>query len=488
MKSFFDKYFFLLVILVQTVVWCIVKNDPFFGDAIASTSRAANHIYANDLDTIFYPTDADPGHPTFYSYVLAIVWKICGRTLWVSHLYSCVWALFLALMFRSVAKLFMERRKVNIATILLLLFPTYLSQSAMMLNTVALMSFFLLAVYGLLNDRKRWLFLGSCLMCITHLQAAFLLLSLCSLDVYGNVWVLKKYPLLQWIKNRFLIYTIPFLLFAGWLFIHYRHTGWLLVSPQYGDVEELNGFSSYIKALLLMAWRMIDYGMLPFYIILGGIFITRKESRSNIIQWLVLVLLCCIGMAVFLENTIGHRYFMAFGMLAIILTMRALQYIAETKRNMIYVVLGLSLLAGNFLVYPGKNLGDATLAYRGYFTIEKQLKRDFDSSYRFYGHAPIANASQLMHLDNTGLKVDRINETPFDSLPVIVQSNMNAEFTAEQKHYLADHWYGKSYEAGAVYVNVFLNPKFYNAPTEWKLREQSEAEKQMEKLKQLLKN
>lgn len=487
MSAFFNRYFFLVVILAQACVWLWVKNDPFFGDAIASTSRAANAIYDQNLDTVFYPTEADPGHPTFYSYLLAMVWKLFGRTLWVSHLYGCLWALFLAWIFRKVAALFLDSTHVNIATVLLLLFPTYLSQSAMMLNTVALMSFFFVAVYGLLTDNKRWLLIGSCLMCITHLQAAFLLLSLFALDLYGNVWVLKKVSLAQWIKQRFIIYSIPFLLFAGWLLLHYRHTGWLLVSPYYGDVEELNDAGAYIKALLLMVWRMIDYGMLPFYLVLGWLFFTVKQSRSNTIQWLVLVIPCCIGMAVFLENTIGHRYFMAFGMLAIILTVQALQYIAAPKRNLVTGILACSLLAGNFLYYPGKNLGDATLAYRSYFALEGQLKKDFGASYTFYGHAPVANLSQLMYLDDSGLKVARINETPFDSLPAILQSNVNAEFTAEQKKYLAEHWYGTSYEKGAVYVNVFLNPKYYAAPQGWKLREPSAMEKVMEELKGCIK-
>jgi hypothetical protein len=149
MNSFFQKYFFLVVVLAQACIWLCVKGDPFFGDAIASTSRAAHYIYEHHMGTVFYPADADPGHPTFYSWLLAFIWTICGRTLAVSHLYGCIWALFLAFMFRGVASLFLERREVNIATVLLLLFPTYLSQSAMMLNTVALMSFFLLAVYGL---------------------------------------------------------------------------------------------------------------------------------------------------------------------------------------------------------------------------------------------------------------------------------------------------------------------------------------------------
>jgi hypothetical protein len=489
MNSLAGRYFILLVVIVQCCIWMVVKDDPFFGDAIVSTSRAATHIYDHGLATVFYPPEFDPGHPTLYPYILAAVWKVFGRTLAVSHLYACLWALLLAVVFRKIAALYLHRREVNIATLLLFLFPTYLSQSAMMLPAVALTCFFLLGVYGVLKDDGRWIIVGAGLMCITHLQSTFLLLSLCSLDLYMYVPGQKHYSLFQWIRKRLVVYGVPFLLFTGWLYIHYRHTGWLFVSPHYSDKQELNGLADYIKAILLMVWRLIDYGMLPFYLVLAWAFMMYKQSRHNTLQLVVAILSCCIAMAVFLVETIGHRYFMPFAMMAIIIALQALQYLDEQRRNILYGILAVSLLAGNFLVYPGKDIGDATLAYRGYFPIEKQLRTDFDTSYHLYSHAPVANPSHIMFLDDHGRKIERIDETPFDSLPVIVQSNVSAEFTYEQKKQLAETWYGTSYECGGVYVNVFLNPRYYDhAPAGWKLREPGAAEQHMEKLKRLLKH
>jgi hypothetical protein len=482
MPIFSHKHFSLIVIAVQCCLWFVVRSDPFFGDSIASTSKLANHIYDADLTTIFYPLDADPGHPTFYSYVLAIIWKIFGRTLWVSHVYSCLWAIILTFAFRKVAKQLLPPIQVNIATCLVLLFPTYLSQSAMMLNTVALMSFFLFALYGVFINNRWLILLFGILMCITHLQSVFLLLSLACFDVYRTVYLQQQFKLIPWFLNRFLAYTIPVAFFGAWLWLHLQHTGWLLVSPHYGDIEELNTMSEYIKAILLIGWRLVDYGMLPFYIILCVVFLQQKENRKEIAQWFILAAPCCLAMAIFLNNTIGHRYFMAFGMIAIITSLRYLQHLKPMGKIIMYLVLSISLLAGNFMYYPGKNIGDATLAYRSYFAIEKQLDNEFGNT-PFYSHAPLANSRMNRFLETKGLIIERINETPFDSLPNILLSNVNAEFTQEQKEYLQKNWFGKSYENDAVYVTLFFNPSFNKQTDPSQFREPSWFEKWMIQLK-----
>ena len=93
-----------------------------------------------------------------------------------------------------------------------------------------------------------------------------------------------------------------------------------------------------------------------------------------------------------------------------------------------------------------------------------------------------------MYLNDEGLKTERINGQNLDSIPAIIQSNLNAEFSESDKQYLAQHFYGKSYTKGSVYVNVFLNPKFYKKPEGWKLRVPSGFENSMIEMKSKIKN
>jgi hypothetical protein len=478
MNIFSSKYFFLIVVAVQCVLWFWVKNDPFFGDAIASTSQAATQIYNNHLSTIFYPLQADPGHPTAYSYILAIVWKIAGRTLWISHLYSCVWAIVLVYAFRKVAGALLTTFYVNISTVLVLVFPTYLAQSAMMLNTVPLMCFFLFAVYGVLTQHRAVICVASVCMCATHLQAPFLLLSLASFDVYRTVIVLKQLTLVKWLLNRWIYYTLPVIVFTTWLFVHYHHAGWLLVSPQYNDVKNLNTIGEYIKAMMLIIWRLLDYGMLPVYLVLGFGFFKQKQSRKELLQLLILIVPCCLAIAIFLSNTIGHRYFMAFGMLAILVAVAVVSQLKPAVQNGLFILLFTSLVAGNFLYYPGKTIGDATLAYRSFFPINKSIQQQYGNTV-FFSHAPIANPAELMYLQAQGFWCKRLNDQPLEDIPAIVQSNINAEFSQDEIHYLTQNWFGRSYENGAVYATVFFNPKFYKQTEPSNFRQPSTVERWM---------
>jgi hypothetical protein len=487
MNRFFSSgYFQLLCLAFFTVLFLIVKDDPFFGDAIASTSRCVNTIYDHHLATIFYPAEADPAHPTLYPWLLALLWTAFGKSLPVSHLYAVLWLVCLTLIFRKIARLVLyDNAAVNKATLLLLTMPVFLAQGAMMLNTVAEMTFFLCAVYGLLSGSRKWFLSGAIFMMIAHLQGSFFLLALASADLF---FALKeKKPVLTFFRERFLYYFIPLLVFAVWLLLHSRHTGWLVQSPNYSDADELNGPLQFGKSLLIMVWRLVDFGMLPFYLVFIYALFNKVGDKKVQQSWLIFTGVSCAFMAVFLSKTIGHRYFLALGMLMIVLVMNILQHIRPRQRNVLYAVLFFSLLAGNFLYYPGKNLGDGTLAYRSYFTIAKEIKKDFGDTVCFYSYAPVANPPELTYLDHSGLKTRRIGNLVLDSLPAIIQSNVNAEFTERDKQFLEHHFYGKSYEKGVVYVNVFLNPAYYAKPTGWKLRDPSAVEKWMIGLKERMK-
>ena len=485
-KIFSSKYFYIFLIANINIFFSHIVDLPFFGDAISSTSRAVQYIFDQNLLTVFYPTDCDPGHPTLYPWLMAACWKVFGRTLFVSHVYAYCWYLFLMFVFYKTAKLFIsDSVEVNKTLLLFMLMPTTISMSVMMLNTTAVMAFFLLAIYSLLAKNNKWFLVGTTLMMLTHMQAPFFLLALATVDFFLSM---KEKNFIVWFKERFVIYAIPFAVLLCWLVLHFIHIGWLVLSPNYSDIDKLNGISQYAKSLLIMGWRLIDFGMITFYIIF--IYAVFKKVGDNKLQqvWLVLAIIICGLMAIFLENTIGHRYFLVLGLLMIIMVMNVLQNFDTRKKNILYIALIVSLIFGNLLYYPGKTIGDGNITYSGYFNIVSTLKKEFSDTTVFYSYAPIANPSQLMYLSEEGLKTERINGQDLDSLPAIIQSNLNAEFSENDKQYLAQHFYGKSYKKGAVYVNVFLNPKYYKKPEGWKLREPSSFEKWLIKIKGTIKN
>jgi EpsG family len=478
MKLFSSSSFFLIIILLHIGVWLVVRNDPFFGDSIASTSKAALAIYDSGFQTFFYPEEVDPGHPTLFPILMALCWSIAGKTLWISHLVGIMCAVFLLWSLRKCCLLFVSVPYANIMVLLSSGFATCLSMSAMMLNTTLLMSFCLLAIYALLSEKKGMFILVTSLMMLTHLQSAYFLTALAVSECWISLRI-NKQSVWQFIQATWIQYTIPFFVFVFWLILHYQHTGWVLHSPNYSDSQSLKGMGAFVKSIVLILWRLVDYGMLPVHCITATALLRKRIDTRLAAVFCIMLLVTTLMMAITLEHTIGHRYFLVFQLLSIAI---AVSYAAQLQKK--YLVgcaglMGISLIAGNFLYYPGKTLGDATLAYRSYFAIEQQLTLDFDEKDSMYSYAPIANAARAKYLTENGLSISRITTDSFNTYPIILQSNVNAEFSAAQKKYLETNWYGKSYEQGAVYVTVFLNPSFYAKPEGWLLRTPSWTEQQI---------
>ena len=149
------------------------------------------------------------------------------------------------------------------------------------------------------------------------------------------------------------------------------------------------------------------------------------------------------------------------------------------------------MISGSIFYYPGKTIADANIRYRDYFKCYSLLSSQIQNKI-VYSKAPIANDFKYLKPESSSYDnanepiIKRINETPLDSLPCVVSSNICAEFTPEENRQLLD-WYGRSFENGAVYVNVFLNPKFNAKPDGWNVRELGKFEKLMIQLKQKFK-
>jgi hypothetical protein len=472
--------------LVCLILFWIFRNDPIFGDAIASTYQAANHIYECNLSSIFYPTYADPGHPTLYAWMLAFFWSIFGKSLMVSHAYAIAWMLLIMYMVLAISKTINHPKAPYLILAFVTSFATFLSLSAAVINTTALMFFVLLAVYALLNKNNILLLLAMCAMVCTHLQGTFFVAALfCTL-----LWHRYSQQQLQYfIRSELSLFLLPAAIFSLWLFMHQQHTGWWLKSPHYADTHTAKSITTFFKSQLLIIWRILDYGMFAIHIFAIWAIIKGQAhkllSKLYISFWVVNALL----MGVFLQNTIGHRYFFAQHILGIVI---ATAYLISLKQPIQWRVFGLILacvISGNFWVYPGKTIGDATLAYRNYFKIEQQLLSEYTDSISFYSYTPIGNPPSHKYLQNIGLATARIPEAEnVNHLSAIIQSNLNAEFTDSLIIYLQNNWYGKTYSQGAIYANVYLNPAFFDvSPANSQLRQPSWIELRIHKIKKYLK-
>ena len=485
---FLHRYFLTISVLYFLCLFWVFKNDLFFGDAISSTSRLASTIF--DSGSIFYPEGFDPGHPPTYSILLVLFWALLGKTLAVSHCFGMIWCLILYLGFRKVCGLYLDEKYTNYASILALIHPTFITQNAMMINTAMLMASFIWAVYFLLSKQILRYTLVLIVMTLSHLQGAFFLVGLALADLFLNFTPGIFTSIIKFSKTRFVVYLTPFVFFNGWLFLHFTHSGWWLISPDYSDTHQSNTITQVIKGFLYCGWRFSDFGMIvPIFIYTLLKFKKHHFTKIDSLFWITFSITTII-MSLVLKNTIAHRYFLSLALLFLLIVVIEISRASKYKKLFLSIIF-VSLISGSIFYYPGKTIADANIRYRDYFKCYSLLSSQIQNKI-VYSKAPIANDFKYLKPESSSYDnanepiIKRINETPLDSLPCVVSSNICAEFTPEENRQLLD-WYGRSFENGAVYVNVFLNPKFNAKPDGWNVRELGKFEKLMIQLKQKFK-
>lgn len=77
-------YFFLFAIYASLVLGTM--NFSFFWDTVQLGSKHAHYFYENNFKSLTLPNDIDSGHIPALGLYLAIVWKIFGKSLAISHI------------------------------------------------------------------------------------------------------------------------------------------------------------------------------------------------------------------------------------------------------------------------------------------------------------------------------------------------------------------------------------------------------------------
>jgi hypothetical protein len=486
-------HLFTVFILAQAVLFWITRHDPFFGDAVSGVSRAAVHIFEQQLRTVFFLPQHDPGHPTLFPVLMAATWMVLGKKLWVAHL---------LVNFFATGTLYLTWRLANkcltgwwpyLPVLFLTLSATYLAQSAMLTNHMPLTFFYLLAFTALLEKRAFIFMLASCAMVLLHLQAVFMLAAMALAEMYIHSRV-NRQSVVQFFKQKLWWFIPSAAVFLGWGYVHAQQTGWAFSSPVFAEHRQAVGFAGFIKHVLISFWRLADYGYFIFYVPLLILFFRERKKLAELltqhtltVSWMIHLGVTALLICATLNYSPGHRYFFPFSALLSIVAVVALKEAFRQKpaRWMLGVSIAVVLVLGNYWYYPGKCLGDATLAYRNYFALEKQIQQELPDSVVMYTYAPLASETKFTTLKDTGnLQVKELYGRSIQEVPVVLQSNCNCEFTTDELNTL-QQWKGKSYEQHAVYVNVLFNPQYFQSPPmNEPLREKSAVELWMEKSKQ----
>ncbi|KAA3440445.1 hypothetical protein [Rufibacter hautae] len=365
--------------LMAWLTW-YVQDNGFFWDSILLASKYGQWYYQTQFTTLFVPEQL-AGYPPLFGMYLAAGWHLFGKTVSVSHflmlpfLLGIVWQVYL------LVRRFLPTPWVFLGMLLIFLDPTLLAQSAQVAPDIVLLFFYLVCLNAMLQHRPMLLAVALAFMAI-HTPRSQIMLVAVFLTHLLLLWQDNGKLALQMVGKMLLPYVPAGLLLLLWLWLHYRHFGWVGYAPS-SDWSTYAGIVSaqeFARNLFLINWRLIDFGRVGLWLT-GLILLWRirnefSQDTKELLILLLVPLMTLIAVLVWFTNPIGHRYWLVVYVLLGLLAVHLLDHVLTRRVGLtVYLILAASLVSGHFWVYPERVAKgwDATLAHLPYFDLRRQM-------------------------------------------------------------------------------------------------------------------
>jgi hypothetical protein len=374
------KFRFILFIAITLFFTLLNADKFFFWDSISQISVPANWYYDNNFRYFFVPDEYATGHPTFVGMYIALLWKLFGKSLLVSHLAMFPFIFGILLQLDSFLK---NSDKGNTIPLLILLFvicdATLVSQMSMVTFDIIQIFFFLWCINSIVYNKRFAIAIAFAGLSLTSLRGA-----LCS---FGIILFSLSYEYRNAKKIKFssLILFLPGLIaLMSFLLSFYIEKNWIIhntVSNRWQQSREFASLSEVIRNIGLFGWRLIDYGRIGIWIVLFFIiykvFINNKLKDSFFNNTFFIALcqfLVFFPIVIIYRNFIGQRYLLPIIIpLAICTGYWILKY--SKIPGILFTIVFVILISGYFWVYPKKIAQgwDATPAHWPFYEIRVSM-------------------------------------------------------------------------------------------------------------------
>lgn len=402
-------------------------NNTFFWDTTQLASNHATFFYNTGFSSWLLPDDIDSGHIPAFGFYIALLWKIFGRTLAVSHLAMVPFALLAVWQLYRLCLKFIPKSYAGLATLLIILDPTVLSQFTLVSPDVPLIAFFLLAFNSVLENRKYWLTASALLLFLTSMRGMMAVVCLLLLDLYCNVSFREKAKIFGNLLRRSLIYIPAAVVFIVFNTYHFLHKGWVGYhkdSP-WADCFAPVDFKGFLLNIAIYCWRLLDFGRIGIWLVF--VFLLLRCSKPIFASKSTrMLLLFAATLMVFLpanmlwaKNLLAHRYLMPIYVTFALLTASILfaDYVQPKIRNMLVIIWLTVLVSGNFWIYPDKVAKgwDSTLAHLPYYKLRHEAIGYLDANHIDYKDVqsffPNMSSMDILDLNGDPRHFDNYNGT-----------------------------------------------------------------------------
>jgi 4-amino-4-deoxy-L-arabinose transferase-like glycosyltransferase len=282
----------VLVILVFLVKLPILHVPPYWDEmSWVSQARWLSETWLIRALPGLRPPDLFFGHPPGLHFILALLAKIFGYSVALSHLVSIAFAALGVCFTYHLGRLLYDQRTGLLAAVLLLLSPLYFAQAGMFLGDVPVAALGVTSVYCALRGHLRSYLACACAMVLIKETAVAVVVAL---TVH---MALETWPLTVASLRRSLRYAVP--LAALGLFVVWQKlaTGHFLFiyDPRTFDIALVErGLATVFPQLMVVtSWLFVSQGRWVLTALIGLHLLTDRGAwrRSELRLYLLIILL-----------------------------------------------------------------------------------------------------------------------------------------------------------------------------------------------------
>ncbi|SMC32702.1 phospholipid carrier-dependent glycosyltransferase [Moheibacter sediminis] len=449
------------------VLYLVTMKVPFFWDAVSKSVRAT-WLYNNNFSQFVVPTEFNSGHPPLWESLLALSWKIGGRTIAISRFLLLV---FNIAAFWQLIRFIVSNKNESVpywALILVLIEPALLTQTTIINNDIMLLFFTLLGLNSIYKNQRIIYTIALTGVLFSNLRGSSIFVSLLLIDFLYYYFKLKED------RQKFLwtSYLPPLIIFT--LFLTYQQSvlGWFLKAPGHQH-RQISGIFQMVKNTAAIGKGFLETGRIFLFLPLGFLILKLFKSEkwvriSNENKRLIItfsVFFCVFsGLFIVMTNPVGPRYYMICFLIATLFFLNLVFGFVKKHlwKKALLTIAAIGFLTGHLWIWPAtiSQAWDTTFAYLHYFPLKNKmqdyvLERELDKT----EVGTNLNLNEPQYIDLKTAPLTKYSKLDLSKNKYVILSNIENETSDEDINTLRNTWkLEKSFSQLGVFVNLYSRP------------------------------
>lgn len=480
---------YLLPLTVLTVILfltAVCLNNCYFWDNIRQTSVEAHWFLEKGTAGLFSPdsqgdsTLARTGyHPPLIGITTALLWKVFGYNLAVSHVFIGLWAAGLLFFVYRIACKLLQPEVAGMATAVIMLDSTVLSQIAIASPDIVMLTCFTAAMWAILEKRITALAVFMAIIVMVNGRGIIL-----ASAIMLFVLVISCGPSgPESMRKKLMSMAYPFipafvLLAVYYIFLNIRNSWiWPAHSTEWAEGwQRPENIGQVLKNIAAFGLRIAENGRIAIFITAFAILLKRKYSGMKLFfrekinraltAALVLLLVAFFLFALSTKLVITSRYYMSIMLLLTLLLYRMTDGILRlpTLRLLTVAIIAV-LITGNMWIYPERTAKawDGTLAHLPFYKVREECllwlrEQGYETKEVSAGFC-IKGKQQYIDLKEGGMSVGERHDGPYFLYSNI--SNVDDRFVDEL--YDKEKWtVVKEFKKAWIFIRLYENNLYMN--------------------------